>query len=224
MVPVSKRTRTATVSRELDSCPVCFEPFGSGANTKVHPFECAGDRHAICRACDSTLFRRFDDRCVICRATRDLAASTARHGHRPSGTPVHLRQPNPPPFQLTSGTLFFSLDRPSAANSGPRVNILNPESTPEEAANFMARMLSGFSRDRPIDVDIEEEEPADPPAELASAISVIQSDPGIIAALRGLQSVADTPLGLFIHNMQTATRNTRVVAVRTRRRSSTSRV
>lgn len=70
-------------------CPICFNEFGRGARTVVCPFEC--NDHAICRACDATMYRRHDDRCPVCRAPRLVSAARARHGARAPGVPVHER-------------------------------------------------------------------------------------------------------------------------------------
>ena len=79
----------------LGECPICFEQLRfDGPRTVVRPFRCTDGRHPICRACDSTMYRRHDDRCPTCRAERDVGASNARHGGRVSGVPFHLRTPD----------------------------------------------------------------------------------------------------------------------------------
>lgn len=69
-------------------CPVCMEPYAaSGARTKVYAFSCVGGiSHAICSACDRTLYVRQEDRCPICRAGRSHN-SLQRNGPRPMQLP-----------------------------------------------------------------------------------------------------------------------------------------
>lgn len=65
-----------------------MEAFDSvGPRTKVRPYLCEdGVAHAVCSACDRTLYVRQDDRCPICRAGRS-GSSVRRNGPRPMSLP-----------------------------------------------------------------------------------------------------------------------------------------
>ena len=81
----------ATDADGQGECPVCLNEFeASGPRTKVRPYIC--DNHAICSACDRTLYVRHDDRCPICRTGRS-GASAERNGPRPFALPPAMDFP-----------------------------------------------------------------------------------------------------------------------------------
>ena len=65
----ARKRRGGSEQDEETECPVCMEAFeAGGARAKVRPFLCEGGvAHALCSACDRTLYVRQDDRCPICR-------------------------------------------------------------------------------------------------------------------------------------------------------------
>lgn len=83
------------MEEEEAECPVCMEAYeASGPRTKVRPFLCEdGIAHAVCSACDRTLYVRQDDRCPICRAGRS-GSSVARNGPRPISLPPPMEIPS----------------------------------------------------------------------------------------------------------------------------------
>lgn len=78
------------MSEAFEECPVCMESYQpSGPRTKVCPFLCEGRfAHAVCSACDRTLYVRGEDRCPICRSTRS-GSSVIRNGPRTTIPPHH---------------------------------------------------------------------------------------------------------------------------------------
>lgn len=83
-MPVRKRSD----AEPAGECPVCMETFeASGPRAEIRPFLCqSGVAHAICSACDRTMYTRQDDRCPTCRANRS-GSSVQRNGPRPMSLP-----------------------------------------------------------------------------------------------------------------------------------------
>ena len=225
MHPARKRTRpsgeamgncaagripVAAVNTGAAECPICMNAFGAGPRTIVRPFRCVGTaKHAICRACDSTLYRRHDDRCPTCRAERDVATSDARHGGREEGTPVHLRDADPMGIADVAaaavGTMFFPIDDGYRVVSGPSISILHPPDAEDgAAANIVAHLLNSAGLSGPLPVleftrvDGEPGDDAMIPEILYRAAAAIHGDPRMTAALEGLRNVASVPLGAFV--------------------------
>lgn len=216
MHPARKRTRQSSqemgsclagsmavgvVNTAAAECPICMNEFGAGPRTKVHPFHCVGiEKHAICRACDSTLYRRHDDRCPTCRAERDVATSDARHGGRSSGTPVHLRNSDQISLADVAGlavaaaaaaTMFFPIDNSYNVVSGPSISIFHTAEGDPANTTGELHVLEDHS-------DGELGGVALTPDVLHRAAAAMHGDPRMTAALEGLRDVPSVPLEAFM--------------------------
>jgi len=230
---------TAYTAGQQGECPICMHEFGSGPRTVVRPFHCTGGQaHGVCRACDSTLWRRIDDRCPVCRAPRDVAAAAARHGAREDGVPVHMRSNEGEMGAAQIATMFFPVEAPYSMVSGPSFSILRPHDAADvESANVVAQLVrtlatQGAIRGAPFMASIEgNDETGDSrmiPDAIVALMAAVHGDRRTADALRGLGDVTTMPLGEYVSRVRGergSARTERRPAPRLRsRRSHNSRV
>lgn len=221
MVPVSKRARVGSGSEEAhqepEECCVCFNEFEEqGPRTKIRPFSCSdGVAHPICRACDRTLFMRNDDKCPTCRAPRSLLSIQAG-GWREPPAPVE------PPIMMSGlgGTMFFPVDSDSGEPDlfiglAPQRFFAMSGGAPSDMAvaltrGFHAAVSSRNSRSshpalaRDSAADVSEETDGRPDTSGDAALAAAMSDPGIAAAIEGLNNPAAMDIGTFLRTVRGA--------------------
>lgn len=194
MFPASKRAKAGQGSEEAppepeepEECCVCFNEFGSGPRTKVHSFDCNGGQlHAICRACDKTLFMRNDDKCPTCRAERS-DASIAAGGYRPAPPP--RERPIPAGF---GGMMFFPVD-----SDEPDLFM----GMVPAGSDMGLALTSGFQnavRNRNSRFAVSHPALAPPDTSGDAVIAAALSDPAIAAAMDGLTNPAGMDIRSFL--------------------------
>lgn len=177
------------------NCPVCFEPFDTGARqsarTIVHAFACNGGdgaRHGICRSCDRRMYNGHGDACPICRAPR-LGSSIAANGHRP---------PDP--------RIFEEFVRSQGGVPGPGGTIFFPVD-PEDTGDVMVEVRR-----------VDHSTGNTTGATAASIINDVVADPVFQAALDGLRNPQRVSVSAFMASLGEA-RTRRATPPRVERRA-----
>ena len=223
-----KRTRgsgehafsSSSSSNGVGECPICFYQMSErGIHTVVRPFNCGGERHAICRSCDQRMFSGHDDRCPICRADRS-GISICTNGARAPGIPVHQRRPDDGGFSAIAHFFAEVVDDDDAdgGDGGIRYSSIIARPGTDETFDSLEEMIAstvashGISRaltNRPrtaLRSGINNERPTresssnSNSAVIAAVMQTIDTDPGIAAAMDGLRN--PFPLGTFLDRVR----------------------